>query len=107
MEWLQSHKWLTASSYLVKYLHISSYIRKQQAYDFATGPIWISLFMRKIYFSFLSIWLFKEKEHTVPYLHSLTPLIKQMLGTVVQLSVVDCQCRLSIKILIVGAQLWV
>ncbi len=55
---LQSHKWLTASSYMVKYLRISSYMRKPSflIYDFATDPIWISLCMRKILFSFLSVW---------------------------------------------------
>ncbi len=57
MEQLQSHIWLTgtASSYVVKYLRISSYIRKPFfTYDFATDPIWISLDMRKIPFYFLS-----------------------------------------------------
>ncbi len=43
-ERLQSHIWLTASSYMTKYLPISSYIRKPfLMYDFATAPIWISL----------------------------------------------------------------
>jgi hypothetical protein len=42
-EQLQSHKWLTASSYMSKYLQISSYIRKPFViYDFATT--WISLY---------------------------------------------------------------
>jgi len=26
-------------------------------YDFATAPFWISLYMRKIWFSFLSVWM--------------------------------------------------
>ncbi len=48
--------WLTASSYMVKYLRISSYIRKPfLMYDFATDPIWISLSMRKTSISFLSV----------------------------------------------------
>ncbi len=38
MEQLQSHIWLTASSF-----------------DFATAPLWISLYMREIWFSFLSV----------------------------------------------------
>ncbi len=39
-----------------KYLRISSYIRKPfLIYDFATAPLWISLYMRKIWFSFLSV----------------------------------------------------
>ncbi len=57
MEQLQSHIWLTASSYMGKYLRISSYIRKPfRIYDFATAPFWISLYMRKILFYFLSVW---------------------------------------------------
>ncbi len=49
--------WLTASSYMVKYLCISSYIRKPfLIYDFAPDPIWISIYMRKILFSFLSVY---------------------------------------------------
>ncbi len=48
--------WLTASSYMGKYLRISSYIRKLfLIYDFATAPLWISLYMRKFWFSFLSV----------------------------------------------------
>ncbi len=48
----------TASSYIGKNLLISSYIRKPfLIYDFATAPLWISLYMRKILFSFLSVWL--------------------------------------------------
>ncbi len=46
---------------MVKYLHISSYIRKPcLIYDFATNPIWISLHLRKISFSFLSVNPFAE-----------------------------------------------
>jgi len=53
MEQLQSHIWLTASSYMDKYLRISSFIRKPfLIYDFATVPFWISLYMRKIWFPF-------------------------------------------------------
>ncbi len=56
MEQLQSHMWLTASSYLGKYLRVSSYIRKHfLIYDFATAPLWISSYMRKIWLSFLSV----------------------------------------------------
>jgi hypothetical protein len=52
-EWLKSHRRLTASSKRTKYLRIYSYIRKPfLIYDFATAPIWISLNMRKIFFSF-------------------------------------------------------
>ncbi len=56
VEQLQSHIWLTASSYIGKYLRISSYIRKPfLIYDFATAPLWISLYMRKILFSLYQI----------------------------------------------------
>ncbi len=43
--------------YMGKYLRIYSYIRKPfLIYDFATAPFWISLHMRKIWFSFLSVY---------------------------------------------------
>ncbi len=39
--------------YMGKYLRISSYIRKPfLIYDFATTPLWISLYVRKIFFFF-------------------------------------------------------
>ncbi len=61
MEQLQSHIWLTASSSMGKYFRISSFIRKPfLIYDFATVPLWISLYMRKIFFSFLSVQLLTE-----------------------------------------------
>jgi hypothetical protein len=57
MEQLQSHIWLTASSYMGKYLSLSTYIRKPfLIYDFATAPLLVSLYMRKILFSFLSVY---------------------------------------------------
>ncbi len=56
MEQLQSHIWLTAFSYMGKYLRLSSYIRKPfPIYDFAPAPLWISLNIRKIWYSFLSV----------------------------------------------------
>ncbi len=57
MEHLQSRIWRKAySSYMVKYLRISSYIWKPfLIYDFATSPIWISLHMREIWFFFISV----------------------------------------------------
>ncbi len=58
MEQLQSHIWLTASSYMGKYLRISSYFTKPfLIYDFATASLWLSLYMRKILFYFLSVWV--------------------------------------------------
>ncbi len=53
---MQSHKWLTASSSLVKYLRISSYTRKPfLIYDFATDPIWIFLYEENFFFFFISV----------------------------------------------------
>ncbi len=73
MEQLQSHIWLTSSSYMGKYLRISSYIKKSfLIYDFATAPLWVYLYMRKILFSYLSVWklsmLKVRKIHTVEYI---------------------------------------
>ncbi len=49
--WLQSHIWLMASSYMTKYLRISLKIRKPfLIFDFATDPIWISLYIRISFF---------------------------------------------------------
>ncbi len=48
-----SHLWLMASSYMVKYWRIFSNIRKPfLIYDFATDPIWIVVYVRKISFFF-------------------------------------------------------
>ncbi len=77
---LQSHKWLTASSYMVIYLHISSYIRKPfLLYDFATDPIWISLHMGKILYSFFSVCsgflsVYKCQSWISPLVHSCVPI---------------------------------
>jgi hypothetical protein len=70
MEQLQSHRWLTASSYMGKYLRISSYIRKPfLIYDFATAQPWISLYMRKILIYFLSVHTYcttkRFREHVI------------------------------------------
>ncbi len=54
---------LTASSYLAKYLRISSYTcitKPLLIYDFGTDPIWISLYFKKIFFLFYQ-WTFKRK----------------------------------------------
>ncbi len=46
---------------LLYYLRISSYIRKPfLIYDFATAPIWISLYMRKIFFFFIRAWIWHK-----------------------------------------------
>jgi hypothetical protein len=46
-----------ASSYMTKYLRISSYITKPfLIYEFATALLWISLYMKKILFVFLSVY---------------------------------------------------
>ncbi len=54
-ERLQSHRWVTASSNMTKYLRISSYIRKPfLIYDFSTAPLWIFFIYEEnlIFFSF-------------------------------------------------------
>jgi hypothetical protein len=53
-----------------KDLRISLYIRKPfLIYDFATAPFWISLYMRKIRFSFLSVHhTFRAKRAQSPFL---------------------------------------
>ncbi len=59
MEQLQSHIWLTTFSYMGKYLQISHIIRKPfLKYDFASAPLWISLYSIwwKFYFIFLSVY---------------------------------------------------
>ncbi len=64
VEQLQSHIWLTASSYMGKYFGISSYIRKPfLIYEFATAPLWISLYIRKVWFSFLSVYACTKTVH--------------------------------------------
>jgi hypothetical protein len=53
MEQLQSHIWLTASSYMGKNLRISLFIRKPfLIYDFATAPLWIPYIWGKFDFLF-------------------------------------------------------
>ncbi len=67
---VQSHMWLMAPSYMVKYLRLSSHIRKPFIiYDFAPDPIWISLCMRKILFSYF--YLCKINQPFVP-VHAMT-----------------------------------
>jgi hypothetical protein len=58
VEQLQSHIWLTASSYVTKYLRISSYTVLESPSSYLTlqplpWPISISLYMRTF---FLSVW---------------------------------------------------
>ncbi len=56
VEQVQSHIWGRASWYMRKCANISSYMRKPLViYDFATAPFWISSYIRKIRFSFLSV----------------------------------------------------
>ncbi len=50
---LQSHIWLTASSYMGNNFRISSYIRKSfLIYDFASAPLWFPYIWGKFYFIF-------------------------------------------------------
>ncbi len=56
VEQLQSHIRGRAFLYMRKCENISPYMRRPLViYDFATAPLWISLYMRKIWFSFLSV----------------------------------------------------
>ncbi len=56
----KSYMTITAASYMRKYLRISSYVRKPYLiHDFATAPH--SLYMRKILFTFLSVWHMMNK----------------------------------------------
>ncbi len=56
VEQLQSHIWGRASQNIRKCENMSPYMRRPLViYDFATAPLWISLYMRKIWFSFLSV----------------------------------------------------
>jgi hypothetical protein len=67
---MQSHIWLTVSSYIGKILRISSYIRKAfLIYDFAPDPIWISLYMRKFFFHFYQCTLYIIWTQHAGYLH--------------------------------------
>jgi hypothetical protein len=51
--WAFPHILVSPSSYIVKYLSIASNITNPfLIYDFATDPIWIALYMKKIFFSF-------------------------------------------------------
>ncbi len=59
--WARILEWEYALQCISNPIHILgnpfSYFRKPfLMYDFATAPLWISLFMRKILFSFLSVW---------------------------------------------------
>ncbi len=56
VEQLHSDEWGRASQYMRERANISPYMRRPLViYDFATAPFWISLYMRKILFSFLSV----------------------------------------------------
>ncbi len=55
-----------------KCANTSPYIRRPLViYDFATAPLWISLYMRKILFSFLSVYIhtngFQSAEHVINF----------------------------------------
>ncbi len=60
--------------YMVKYLRISSYTKKPLlVYDFVTAPLWISLYMRKIWFPFFNQCTLTLKYRCVP--NEMRPLI--------------------------------
>ncbi len=61
MEQLQSHIWGRASWYMRKCEKISPYMRRPLVInDFAIAPLWVSLYMRNIWFSFLSVHHWRE-----------------------------------------------
>ncbi len=71
MEQLQSHKWNAKT-----FPHI--YMRRPLViYDFATAPLWTFLYMRKIRFSFLSVYV---REEGLAWFH---PVGKDKYNTVV------------------------
>ncbi len=81
MDQLQSRIWITASSYMGKYLRISSYIRKPfLIYDFATAPLLISLYMRKIWFYFLSVHRCCAAHRTFRYFELCSICLRESLG---------------------------
>ncbi len=75
---LQSHKWLTVSSYMGKYLRIYAYIGKPfLIYNFATASLSITIYMRKIWFSFFISALspFHFPINSIPSSHTLSGLL--------------------------------
>jgi len=67
---------------MTKYLRISSHIRKPcLLYDFATVPIWISLYMRKNFFFFNSVFTLSGR-HAFPECKSQKPMKNQEAITV-------------------------
>ncbi len=72
MEQLQSHICGRASSYMGKYLRISSYMRKPfLKNDFATAPLWIFFYMSNIWFSFFLSVYGSESGISGPHLYKL------------------------------------
>ncbi len=60
-ERLQSHIWITASSFIIcAFPHILGIRKPFLIYDFATAPFWISLYMRKMFFFFISAWIWHK-----------------------------------------------
>ncbi len=75
MERMQSHIWLTASSYMGKYMRISLYSRKPFLInDFTTAPFWISFYIRKVLFYFLSVYPLRLLSHICLLPSALHPL---------------------------------
>ncbi len=64
-----------------KFAH-SSYIRKPfLIYDFATAPLWISLYMRKIWFSYLSVYRRANKMKEAHAFSSVVLLVSSQRGS--------------------------
>ncbi len=98
MEPLQMYIWLTVSSYMGKYLGISSHISKPfLIYSFGTAPLWISLYMRKIRFSFLSVYL--PASLSLSGLNIKTEVVLQLLLFIINC----CWCSCCLSLTVVGA----
>ncbi len=74
-----------------KFANISPYMRRPSViYDFATAPIWISLYMSKIWFSFLSVW----RWNMLAFLHGIS-MEFMLLSTawyMLDISSISCAC---------------
>ncbi len=70
VEQLQSHIWGRASyTYMRKCANNSPSMRRPFVYDFATAPFWISLYMRKIWFSFYQCTIYPSHRFIQNYCH--------------------------------------
>ncbi len=97
-----SHIWLTASSYMVKYLRISLYIRNPfLIYNFAPDPILISLYKIWGNFCFLSyqctyFWGSHEKNTQLNSVLTLSEMVMMaQLGKVIRYTLIKKKIKFS------------